>query len=89
MKGLTIAGLLFGGIFVALVPVAHALYGQAYPADRARRQALASCTRADPDFDRLNAVARAACYRQFLDLPPDPADPTRRGREAGRTMLPG
>ena len=89
MRGLTIAGILVGALLIALAPVADTLYRQAYPADRVRAQALISCARENPDFDRLNAAARAACYRRSFTRPhADPA-PARHRIEAGAAVLPG
>ena len=69
MKGLTVAGCVLLAAFTALTPAIGALYGQIYPADPAKREALVACTQANPEFSRLWAAARAACYEQRLAPP--------------------
>lgn len=55
-----------------------AFYQDAYPGDPARRQALDMCIRRDRMFNRADAAAREACYRQELGSfgygPADAAD---------------
>jgi hypothetical protein len=41
-------------------------YQELYPSDPAKRQALDTCFTEDPQFDRIKAAARAACYRAML-----------------------
>lgn len=72
MKGLSIAAVLLASIALALTPTVNAIYGEAFPAEPARRAALAACAVADPGFHRLIAEERALCYAQQLQAPEMP-----------------
>jgi len=80
MKGVLLAAVFAAGIGVALTPVVSTIYADAYPQDPMKREALAQCSRADREFNRLLADERAACYRRFLPEPP-PALPVAQAEE--------
>ncbi|MBV8776881.1 MAG: hypothetical protein JO258_06760 [Alphaproteobacteria bacterium] len=73
MKAFAIPAILAAAFGVAVAPVAVAIYRDAFPADPARRAALAACAQ-DAGFNRLIAADRARCYAQALSpaAPPPP-----------------
>jgi hypothetical protein len=76
----TIIGIAAGGIAMQS-PVVSGFVADIYPADPARREALKLCVFADPNFNRLDAAAREACYQHaFATLastePPMPTSRT-------------
>jgi len=86
MKALSIPAFLIAAIALALVPAVSTIYGEAYPAEAAKRAALAVCAQSDPGFDRFYAGQRAQCYARQLSAPRvAPAVPRREQLvEAGR-----
>jgi hypothetical protein len=73
MKNWPIAGLIVAAILLALAPAAGTIYCEAYPAETAKRSALAVCARNEPGFNRLFAGERARCYTRLLQAPPGDA----------------
>ena len=71
MKGLSIAGFMLAATVLAVTPALTTIYREAYPAEAARRAALAGCGQLDPGFNRLIASERAQCYAHFLQAAPD------------------
>jgi len=69
MRALSVAGFLVAAALLALLPAVSTIYREAYPAEAARRAALAACAQADPGFDRLIARQRASCYARQLPAP--------------------
>ena len=60
-------GLSVAGTYAAIHPrEVIGFYRQAYPSDPARQQALDMCIRRDRMFNRADAAAREACYREEL-----------------------
>jgi hypothetical protein len=51
------------GVAMARPAAVWAIYQQICPSDPAQRRALAECFLEDNRFDRLDPVAREACYR--------------------------
>jgi hypothetical protein len=74
MKLAAIGALVFASMLIALAPAVSTLYGEVYPQDSAKKEALRQCYKTDPAFNRLIAVARAACYDSHRN-----AEPARRG----------
>jgi hypothetical protein len=70
MKALVALGLVTGSLLLALAPAISTIYCEAYPAEPAKRSALAACARDEPDFNRLFADERARCYQRFRQSPP-------------------
>ncbi|MBV9863041.1 MAG: hypothetical protein JO267_12950 [Alphaproteobacteria bacterium] len=68
MKALTISALFAGAITIALSPALTTVYGDAYPQDAGKRQALALCAQSNQGFNRLFATERAACYEHFAPV---------------------
>jgi hypothetical protein len=79
MKGLSIAAVLFASVALALAPTVSTVYREAFPAEPAKRAALAACAQVDPGFHRLIAGERAKCYARQLQGPTPPAPVPRRG----------
>jgi hypothetical protein len=78
MKAVAFPAFLLAASVLALAPAISAVYGEAYPAEAAKRAALAVCARSDPGFDRFYAGQRAQCYARQLSPPPiAPAVPRR------------
>jgi hypothetical protein len=73
MKGLSIAGFVVAAILLALAPSLTMIYREAYPAELAKREALAACARGEPGFNRLLAEERARCYAGLPQAPPEVA----------------
>jgi hypothetical protein len=73
MKLAAIAALVFASLLIALAPAVGTLYGEVYPRDSAKKEALRQCHKIDPAFNRLIAAARAACYDNHRN-----AEPSRR-----------
>lgn len=77
MRIVVLAGL--AGLAVALAggagPAAvWGFYQRIYPSDPAKRQALDDCIATEPNFNRLDAAARVACYQgAALKRAPSPA----------------
>jgi hypothetical protein len=61
----TVVGIAFTGAALQIQNLASLVY-EIYPIDPAKRQALAMCALADPNFNRLRPIARDACYRHEL-----------------------
>jgi hypothetical protein len=70
-KALSIAGFIVVAILLALTPALSTIYHEAYPAEQAKRAALAVCARTEPGFNRLFAEERARCYARLLPAPPN------------------
>ena len=80
MKGVLISALFLGATVAAVSPLLSTVYGDAYPADPGKRQALDQCYEADHGFNRLLANDRASCYRRFLPAAPSVLPLARAGR---------
>ena len=77
MKSLpVIAGSVIGAALAALAPVAATVYADLYPVNPERSQALRQCAAADPNFKRLLAATRAACYERHIHAQPANPSPT-------------
>jgi hypothetical protein len=74
MKLAAIGALVFASPLIALAPAVSTLYGEAYPRDATKKEALYQCRKVDPAFNRLIAAARSACYDSHQS-----AKPARRG----------
>ena len=72
MKGLSIAAILLASVALPLAPAVTTIYREAFPAEPAKRAALAACAQADPGFRRLIAEQRAQCYVRQLQAPEMP-----------------
>jgi len=88
MRAVSIASFLLASLAVALAPAVMTVYREAFPAEAAKRAALAACARADPGFDRLIASDRAQCYARRLPAAETPQPVPRRGEIASAAMHP-
>jgi hypothetical protein len=87
MKGFAITASLLGSAALALAPAISTICREAFPAEPAKRAALAACAQEDPGFHRLIAGDRARCYARQLQAPAPP-DPVPRSEEIARVTLP-
>jgi hypothetical protein len=55
-----------GGFAATHLQEIRGLYGDIYPTDPAKREALDLCFTQDHEFNRLDTVQRKSCYRRAL-----------------------
>lgn len=68
MKAIVIAGLVGISFGVVRPSLVWDTYRQLYPEDPAERRALNECFTQDPQFNRLDPAARAACFRHSAPM---------------------